>query len=249
MPDRSYHACTGRWDRAVQHIRENLGDLSRYRELSYEELRADPAEECSALFEWLGVETGDEVLETVRVVSREQYSDHGVAAPQARSIPGRLIFRVRAALHRQRNRVGARSANQEPGSELAFRFVRALRERDAETLRSLTAPSLEFVYRSGDGDLSLRGEDGRAALVKIAEDAFRRGYVGEWWASAGGPGEWWTAAPRKPLWTIFFSALGGDATRVDIAMGLVLEDDLVRRVVVISAGPLAGRPIVSRDRG
>jgi hypothetical protein len=46
-----------------------------------------------------------------------------------------------------------------------------------------------------------------------------------------------------------FSALGGDATRVDLAIGLVLEDDLVRRATVISAGPLAGRPIVSQASG
>jgi hypothetical protein len=250
VADRSYAACAGRWDRAVRHARECLGDLSRYREVSYEELRADPAEGCRALFEWLGVGTGDDVLEKVRVLSREQYSDLGaVPAQPARSIPRRLVSRARAALQRQRTRVEAGGGTKVPGSDLAFRFVRALRERDVETLRSLTTSSLEFVYRSADGDLSLRGEDGRAAIMQIAEEAFRRRYVGEWWAAGGGPGEWWTRVPRKPLWAIFFSALGGDATRVDMAMGLMLEDDLVRRVVVISAGPLAGRQIVPRDRG
>jgi hypothetical protein len=256
MADRSHAACAGLWDRTVGQARASLGDLPRYHEVSYEELRADPAEGCKALFAWLGVGTGDEELETVRLLSREQYSDLGAVAETARATlstvtatPGRLISSARAALKRRRNRIVPGGRTEAPGSGLAFTFVRALRERDAETLRSLTGPSLEFLYRSAEGDLSLRGEDGREALVKLAEETFTRRYVGEWWASAGGgPGEWWTSAPGKPLWTVFFSALGGDATRVDVAMGLVLEDDLVRRAVVVSAGPLAGRPIIPRDR-
>jgi hypothetical protein len=244
MADRSYAACAGFWDRTVGHARATLGDLPRYREVSYEELRADPAEGCRALFAWLGVGTGDDTLESVRVISRDQYSDLGAVA----AAPGRRVSRARAVLKRQLERIVPAGRTEAPGSALAFTFVCALRTRDAETLRSLTAPSLELVFRSADGDLSLRGEDGRAALMRIAEDTFTRRYVGEWWASAGGPGEWWTAAPGKPLWTLFCSALGGDATRVDLAIALVVEDDLVRRAVVISAGPLAGRPIVSRDR-
>jgi len=71
--------------------------------------------------------------------------------------------------------------------------------------------------------------------------------VGEWWAApAGGPGEWWTSAPGKPLATIFFSALAGDATRVDFAIALHEAEGLVKRAVMISAGPLAGRPVVQR---
>lgn len=245
--DRSHDACAGLWDRAVGNVRATLGDLPRYREVSYEELRADPAAACGALFSWLGVANDDETLETIRVLSREQFSDLGaIGAPERPRFPaaataGRL---VRAGLERKRGRI-ARNGHADPaGSELAFKFVRALRERDAATLRALTTPSLELVYRGAEGDQLLRGEDGRAALAGIAEEAFSRRYVGEWWASAGGPGEWWTAAPGKPFWTMFFSALGGDATRVDIAIGLVIEDDLVRRAVVIAAGPLAGRAIV-----
>jgi hypothetical protein len=39
--------------------------------------------------------------------------------------------------------------------------------------------------------------------------------------------------------------IGGDATRVDVALGLGLtvENDVIRRVTVVSAGALAGRPI------
>jgi hypothetical protein len=245
--DRSYERCSALWELTVGHARATLGDLPRYREVSYEELRADPAEACRGLFEWLGVSAGDEVLETVRVLSREPYSDLGaVVAPPPRirssllAIPRRRMESARTALRRRLNGL----PDIKPGSRVTFLFARALHERDAEMLRSLTAPSLELVYRSAEGDMSRRGDDARAALVRIAEDAFKRRYAGEWWASAdGGSGEWWSSAPGKPFWTVFFSGLASDATRVDIAIGLVLEEELVRRAVVISAGPLTGRPV------
>jgi hypothetical protein len=243
MPDRSYEACAGLWDRTVGHARETLGDLPRYREVSYEELRADPGEGCRDLLGWLGVGNGEDVLETIRVLSREQFSDLGAVAPApARS----TAAAVRSAPRRLLSKIVPSGSAEAPASAVAFTLVRAMRQRDAEALHALTAPSFEFVQRSPDGDLSLRGDDGRAALVGIAEETFTRRYVGQWWASAGaGPGEWWTSAPGKPFATIFFSALGGDATRVDIAIGLVLEDELIRRAVVVSAGPPAGRPVVA----
>src|SRR4051794_31371769 len=125
MSDRSYPACAGLWDHTVGHARETLGDLPRYREVSYEELRADPAEGCRALFEWVGVGAGDEELETIRVLSSEQFSDLGaVAPPPARpsvaAAPRRLVSGARAMLDRQRN------GTEEPGSALAFTFARAL---------------------------------------------------------------------------------------------------------------------------
>src|SRR4051812_471332 len=66
MPDRSYEACSALWDRTVGHAREVLGDLPRYREVSYEELRADPGEGCRDIFGWLGVDSGDAVVEMAR---------------------------------------------------------------------------------------------------------------------------------------------------------------------------------------
>lgn len=44
IADRSYEACSSMWDTTVGFVRDAFGDLERYRELSYEELRADPGE-------------------------------------------------------------------------------------------------------------------------------------------------------------------------------------------------------------
>jgi hypothetical protein len=252
MSDRSYANCAGLWDHAVGHARAELSDHPRYREVSYDELRANPAETCRGLFAWLGVDSGDDILETVRVLSREPFSDLGAApavtsssvASTLASARQRLASAARAALERGRN--GLASSDPEGvGDHLSFTFARAMRERDGATVRSLTASKLELLYRGPDGDRSLRGDDARAALVSIAEEVFARRYVGEWWGSArGGPGEWWTSSPGKPLWTFMFSAHGGDATRVDLGIGLIVEDDLIRRALIISAGSLAGRPIV-----
>jgi Sulfotransferase family len=245
MPDRSYAACARLWDRTVDRARSTLGDLPRYREVSYEALRDDPASACRELFEWLGIASGERVLETVRVLAREQFSELGAVKPGG-GIAGRSTpaTSARAALRRRGSRLLRRGSTEKPDSALTFRFVRALRERDADMLRSLTAPSLEVVYRSADGDLLLREEEARDALVRIAEDTFSRRYVGEWWASPGAArGEWWTSTPGKTLSTIAFSALGGDATRVDLAIVLAIDEGLVRRAVVLAASPLAGRPI------
>jgi Sulfotransferase family len=245
MPDRSYAACAAEWDRAVGRARATLGDLPRYREVSYEELRADPAGCCKELFEWLGVAAGQDVLETVRVLSRERFSDLGAVQPARRGLRSkRLHLTGRATLERR----VPRDRPEDVINGLVFRVAQAMRERDIEMLRSLTAPSLEFVYRSADGDLALQNEEARAALVMVAEDTFARRYVAEWWAApGGGPGQWWTSTPGKLLSTIFFSALGGDGTRIDFAIALHVEDDLLQRAVMISAGPLAGRPIVRHE--
>ena len=252
MPDRSYEACAARWDATVGSARETLGDLPRYREVSYEDLRADPAVGCRTLFEWLGVDSGEQVLETVRRLSREQYSDLGaVPGPERRltrpavaAASRRLLSGGRKVLGRRPAPSGLDGRPDRAGQVAAFSFARSLRTRDADALRSLMADSFEFVYRGPDEDKTLRGDDARAALVEMAEEIFARRYVAEWWASAGGAGESWTRVAEWPFWTILLSALGGDATRVDVAMGLILEGDLVRRAVVISAGPLAGRPMV-----
>jgi hypothetical protein len=214
------------------------GDLPRYRELSYEELRADPAAVCGALFDWLGVATGEETLDAIRALPRGQAS----APTTARSTRSELGLARRRLLAK----IPSRTPAVAPGSGVAFLLIRALFHREAEALRALTAPEFEFVHRSPGADLSLRGDDGRNGLVRLAEETFGRRYVSEWWGSPGvGPGEWWTSAAGTPFSTIFFLGVGGDASRVDIAIGLVLEGDLIRRAVVVSAGALAGRPVLA----
>jgi hypothetical protein len=77
---------------------------------------------------------------------------------------------------------------------------------------------------------------------------FSRKYLHERWAASAGQAEFWSGAPGKTFIGIFESALTGDATRVDVAFGLELEDGLIRRLDVISAGPLTGRPVLDGDR-
>jgi hypothetical protein len=241
LADRSYAACARIWDETVGHARETLGDLERYREVSYEELVQDPAQACAALFDWLGVDSGEDALDRVRILSREKYSEHAPLpvepARPAIIAPRRLLSRARAAIDGGLRQAAGGDGREQGDSDFGYRFVQALREHDAETLRSLTEPKLDVVFHSPDGDLSARGDDGREALMWIGKQIFARRYVSEWCV----------AAQANPSWTIFFAAIGGDATRVDLAFGLELEDELLRSVVVVSAGPLGGRPATRLD--
>jgi hypothetical protein len=251
MPDRSEEACRGLWEECVETTRACLGDHPRYRELSYEELRANPAKVAAELFRWLEIDAGEETLQNVRQLSRERFSDLGAVPPaedggslaELARLPRRTVAKARRTLGRIR-RGAVEADRKEEISPLAFDFARALRERDEDALRTMTADSLTLVYRSADGDLNVSGDEARRAVLEIAHRLFARRHVGELWASAGGgPREWWTRAPGRPFWSIFLSALGGDATRVDLAFGLTPDDGLIAEIVVISAGPLAGRPL------
>ena len=249
MEDRSREGCAAHRDRVVENIRRCFGDLPRYREFAYEDLRRDPAQGCREIFEWVGLAADDDTLDVVRALSRERFSERGAGAPAAANgSPDAWSVRARRALARVR-RAGP-AVDEPPARErvVTFLFTQALHQRDPAALRSLTHTSLEFVHRSPEGDVWMEGDEAHEALERLARDTFTRGYVGEWWASAsGGPGEWWSSAPGRPFCTVFFSGLGGDATRVDLAVGLMLEDDLVRRAVLVSAGPLTGRPIQSQS--
>jgi hypothetical protein len=220
--------------------------------VSYEELRSDPAGVAGELFRWLGVDASEETLDTVRNLSRERFSELGVV-PETDDSQLSTARRARRLAREALSRAGRRLVpREEPeGSEnaaLAFHFVAALRSCDEQALRAMTAESLVLAYRSADGDICSHGEEAREALAGIARQAFSRHYVGEWWATApGGPREWWSRAPGQPFWTIFFSALGGDATRVDLAFGLTPEDGVIANVVVVSAGSPAGRPLRQLD--
>src|SRR3954467_12732807 len=108
MSDRSHAACAAHWDRTGGNAPSTLVGLSRYREVSYERLRADPAAGCRSLFEWLGVAATDEELETVTELSRQKWPDLGaVAGNETRdtaaavaAAPRRLASRARTAVMR-----------------------------------------------------------------------------------------------------------------------------------------------------
>jgi hypothetical protein len=255
VSDRSFANCNRIWRECVETTRDSLGDLPRYRELTYEELREAPTKVAGDLFMWLGIDADELVLENVRRLSEERFSELGAvpaAATERRrpllgavQHPRRVASKVRHALARASGGSLSRTPPQTTeDTQLAFNFVRAMRERDAVALASMTADSLNLAYRSAEGDLSSTGDEARAALLEIATRLFTRRHVGELWSSAGGgPREWWTRAPGQPFWTVFFSALSGDATRVDLAFGLTPKEGLINDVVIVSAGSLAGRPL------
>jgi hypothetical protein len=243
MSDRSYENCAGLWDSSVGNIRRVFGDSPRYREVSYEELLADPVRGCADLLAWVGLETDDETRAALGILARERVSELGppVETPQTR--PG-LRGRARALARAARPRREPPPPTVSAFDRLGFDLVAALRRRDAEALGALTHPKFEYVLRAPGGDVLVEGDEGRAALLRLAEAAFSRRHIGEWWAAAPPAlAEWWTSAPGKPFWAVAFSTLNGDATRADVALVCTLEDDRVRRVVAITAGPPGGRPI------
>ena len=252
ITDRSYEACSTMWDDAIEQVRSTFGGLERYRELAYDDLRADPVEALRPVFEWLGVASDEHALETVRVVSQQQVSEMGALPTPARRrfsslAPAALASTARRALRRLRGRLASTEHASEQDAGIPFRFARAMRERDADALAALTLSNLELEIHGPDGDLTLRGDDAREALAKLAGEAFGRRYFSERWVAVSGPSEWWAAAAGKPFSGLFVSALGGDAKRVDLSMCLAIEDELVRRVTVIAAGPPSGRPVVERE--
>jgi hypothetical protein len=245
MSDRSYENCAGLWDSSVGNIRRVFGDSPRYREVGYEQLLADPVRGCADLLGWVGLETDDETRAALAVLARERVSELG---PPVQAMPSRTGLRGRArALAR-----GARARREPPRPQssaldrLGFDLVAALRRRDAEGLAALTHPKFEYVLRAPEGDLLVEGDAARSALLRLAEATFSRRHIGEWWAAAPpAQAEWWTSVPGKPFWSVSFSTLNGDATRADVSLVCTLEDDRVRRIVAITAGPPAGRPIAA----
>lgn len=253
MADRSPDACRKLWEDCVGFTREVLGDHPRYREVSYELMRSDPARVAGELFEWLGVDASEKRRQLADDVSRERFSELGdppaETEPPARSGLARGARRVRrlagTALERAERRVLPDRKPEATESEaLAFYFVQALRKPDLEQLRSLTTASMSLTYRSPEGDLLVQGDDAREALVAIADQMFRKRPISEWIAAApGGPRVWWTRGRGQEFWTILLSNVGGDATRVDVALGITPEGGKIAGLVVISAGPLRGRAL------
>ena len=247
LTDRSYAACSRMAEEAVALVRETFGGLERYRELAYEDLRADPAGQLRPVLDWLGVASDTAVLDTLRAISEQPVSDLPAAAAPARLRSLRPTALASTARRAARRRLRSGRTPEPSDGGVAFRFVRAMRERDADGLAALTQPAFELELRSPEGDSTLRADEARAKLAQLAEEAFGRRHFTERWVATTGPSEWWAGAAGKPFSTVFLSALGGNATRVDIALCLALEGERVRRVTLITAGPLAGRPVLDAD--
>lgn len=248
MPDRSREHCHGMWSDCVGFTRECLGDHPRYREVRFEELVEDPAAAAGAIFDWLGVESGEEVRETARALSRERFSELG-AVPAEDGPGGGVGRRARRAASAARSAVarqlGSESTAAPPddGSALSFGFARALREQDPAALRAITTDSMSLAYRSPGGDVLARGDEARTALLEMAAEMFSSRHISERWASTSGTREWWNRGPGHPFSTMFFTGLLGDANRVDVAFALTPEEDVIAEVAMIAAGPLSGRPL------
>jgi hypothetical protein len=248
----THEGCAALYDGAVANIRRCFGDSPRYRELHYEDLLADPVAGCADLFSWIGLETSEHALQTVAAVSREPVSElppavqesAGPRRSRVRRRVGTLVRPVRA-----RFRPDAPAAAPEvavsPLEMFGYELVTALRKCDTDGLRALTHPAFEYILRSPDGDVQADGDAAREALVELATVTFGCRHIGQWWAgSPAAPAAWWASAPSKPYFSVLFSTLKGDSTRVDMALGCALQDGLARRIVAITAGPTAGRPVV-----
>lgn len=242
-------AASERWrDEGVAAVRAVLGDHERYREVTYEDLVADPPAVRAELFEWLRLDAGAEVLEGVSLLSRERFADHGPAGIEeaeplgaegvgpgpggegrrAGGLRGRLRRTALAApLGRLRGHVRARRPEA-----VADRFAHALRAADAAALRELASPTLRLTMLSGEGDRTDEGEAAIAALAAIGRTVFGQRFLSESWTLAGGEGV-----------TTFFSGVRHDGARVDLWWMTVVERGRVQRVGLMSAGSLEGRPL------
>jgi hypothetical protein len=250
MPDRSEANCRKLWEDCVGFTRDVLGDLPRYKEVSYEEMRADPAAVGGEIFRWLGLDTSEEVLETARKLSRERFSELGAVPTEDGSASrmtraGRRAKRVaRGLLDRVESGKSTGEAHELEEKALSFFFVTALRQQDEEALRSLTTESVSLTYRSSEGDIICQGDEARETLLRLSREAFIPRLISEWWTSTPpGPREWWTRGRGRYFWPIFFSGLGSDAQRSDMAFGLTPEDGRIGAVLMLSVGPPSGRPL------
>lgn len=220
---------------SVAAIRDGLGALPRYVEVSYEELVARTGELSAELFGRLGLEWDDDVATRVEVVSRQRHAQWGeVVQPQAPA--GGAGPRVRSGMARLRSALGraARPAKGAAGgtwSKPGEAFIHAFSQRDEDALRALVVDDVELDLRTAEGDHRSSGEDARRALAGIATELFGAPFTSMTWTSSEDP----------RLDALFFSGLRNDAARVDLCIALMVEDDRVRRVALLTPGSLRGR--------
>ncbi len=69
------------WVRTIRGVRREAWRLPRFRELRYEELVRDPVGQTVALFEWMGLDVTDEVVERVRAATDRPVARMGSTGP------------------------------------------------------------------------------------------------------------------------------------------------------------------------
>ena len=69
------------WARTIRWIRREAWRLPRFREVRYEDLTRDPVGQTVALFEWMGLEVTDEVIERVRAATGRPVAKMGSTGP------------------------------------------------------------------------------------------------------------------------------------------------------------------------
>lgn len=241
-PDPSLEACLRHWRSVVGATREVFGALPRYREIRYEDLRADLAGTTAGIFDWLGVRTDHEILERMELLSKEPYAEQPERSDDGPEVGAYALLRARVGdrVHTARARLGRRlrgaggpRLGPGEGVNLAGTVAQALRVGDEEALRRLTTDDFVFELRSGSGDLRAVGDEARAALATLTRRVFDQGSISSSWAIADG----------TPFQTILFTARGVNADRVDLSLHLVPSDGKVAYLVLLSPGDPAGRPL------
>lgn len=225
--DPSPVACFRRWREAVASIRQVVGDHPRYRELRYEDLRADPIAAARTLFGWVGVDAGEDVLHRVRAVSQRRYATFEESEVRL----GRLEYTWARALdtgaraRRLAASTGGRLHKPWPPHrvDVAAGWVSAAREGDLGRMRTLGDERLVLEVRGAE-DRTLQGEEALQAFVELMARAFARTFVDSHWDGADG----------VPFVTIVFSGMAGDGSSVDLSLHLFIEDRRVTRVRAVT---------------
>ena len=245
--NRSAEDCARWWRDGVAGIRKALVDHPRYREIQYEELLADPAAECASLFDWMGLDYDEALLQLLRVHSQERYAPHealpergpasvgaatkgrlAIATATGRDLARRLARRSAPAGATPR---GPDAPETTRAAQAIGRLAEAFDRCDPDGLRAVTSDSLELDLHTGHGDLRVTGENARAALLDAAREAFRPRFAVQSWIGTVG----------DPFHALLFSGRKHDGTHVNLSVNVALSDDRISRIVLISAGALRGR--------
>ena len=213
---------------SVAAIRDVLGEQPRFRELTYEDLRACPEDALADIFRWIGVTVDDAVLERVRTLSEERFATHD----PPRSLP-RPRRRTRERLRQaKRTLLNGHGGSSQPQPSAAARLIEALKGSGGTCVEDLTAESFSLELRTGEGDFRADGEKALEALHRVGEALFTRKFVSVAWS------------PAEAESAFAFQAVDGESRRVDVALQAVERDGRVVRLTVISAGSLEGRPML-----